>query len=78
MTDTTGKNPTTAKPRDDRRIAPPSEPPIRPGEMTHMVLITIGTAVLTGILALPFTMPGKSFTERSTVIGASDFVLALE
>lgn len=49
---------TTAKRRDDRRFRLSAKPPIRFGEMTYMTLITVAAALLTGVVALPLTMPG--------------------
>lgn len=34
---------------------------VRMSEWTYMLIITVGAALLTGILALPFTMPGRGF-----------------
>lgn len=58
--------------RDDHLTRAPSKPPVRIGEMTYLVLITVAAALLTGVLALPFTMPGRGFAHTETVFGAAD------
>jgi hypothetical protein len=61
-----------AKRRHDRLPLHPSVPPARIGGMTQMVLFTIGAAVLTGILTLPFTMPGGAFAAPPTTLVAKE------
>jgi len=72
MNETTRTTYTPTERRDDRRSRAPSKPPIRIGEMTYLVLITVAAALLTGVLALPFTMPGGAFAALPTAFGAAD------
>jgi hypothetical protein len=58
--------------RENRRYRSPSKHPIRIGEMTYLLLITVAAAVLTGGVALLFTMPGGTFATLPTGFGAAD------
>jgi hypothetical protein len=40
--------------------------------MTFLVLITVAAALLTGVLALPLTMPGGAFAALPTAFSAAD------
>ena len=73
MNDTRITTHTTAKRHDDRRFRMLSKPPIRVGEMTYMVLITVSAALQAGVLALPITMPDRAFADAATAFNAADF-----
>lgn len=75
MNEIIGTAHTPTERRDDRRSRMPSKPPIRIGEMTYLILIAVAAALLTGVLALPFTMPGRAFADPPTALGAADFGL---
>ena len=72
MRENTRTTHTTSRRRDDRRLGPPSEPATQIGEMTCLVLITVAAALLAGVLALPFTMPGGVFADSPKALGAAD------
>lgn len=57
---------------DDRRSRAPSKFPVRVGEMIFLILIAVAAALLTGVLTLPFTMPGQAFADPLTAFGAAD------
>ncbi len=72
MNEIIGTTPTPTARRDDRRSRTPSKPASRIGEMTYLVLIAVAAALLTGVLALPFTMPGRAFADPLTAFAATD------
>ena len=72
MNETTRPTHTPIERRYDRQSRASSKYPIRIGEMTYLVLITVAAAVLTGVLALPFTMQGEAFAALPTAFGAAD------
>jgi len=72
MSETTRTTDITAKRRDDRRFRTASKPWMRFGETTYLVLITVAAALLTGVLALPFTMPGRASADAEPTFGAAD------
>ncbi|MDF9302701.1 hypothetical protein [Tritonibacter mobilis] len=59
MTETSPTHPIPQKPRGSRWSGLPAWPQIRLGEMTQMLLLAVAAALLTGLLALPFTMQGR-------------------
>lgn len=67
MTETTTTTQISASLHDNQGFKRPSTPPVRMGEMTQMVLTTIATGLLTGVLAAPLTMPGQSSAEALTL-----------
>jgi hypothetical protein len=75
MSETTGTTYTPTERRDDRRSRTPSRPTIWVSEMTYSVLIVVAAALLAGVFSLPFTMPGRAFSEPSTALGAAEFGL---
>lgn len=72
MSETRSNTHPTAKRRHDRRIGASSTPRIFGGEMTYLVLISVAAAFLTGVLALPFTMPGRAFAEPLPAFATTD------
>lgn len=72
MNKITGTPYTPTERHNDRRSRAPSKPLVRFGEMTYLVLIAVAAALLSGVLALPFTMPGRAFADPLTAFGATD------
>ena len=56
----------------DRRMRPVPGTPVFPGETARLILLAIAAAVLTGLLALPFTMPGGALAQPPATLGAFD------
>ena len=75
MSKTTRMIHTSTERRDERRARTPSKPPNWDSAMTYLVLIAVIAALLTGVLALPFTMPGRALSGPPTALGAADFGL---
>ncbi|PWR04619.1 hypothetical protein DKT77_01245 [Meridianimarinicoccus roseus] len=61
MSDTTRQTRPTTKRQANRPGQSKLKPPVLVGEMTYLFLITVAAALLTGVLALPLTMPSGSF-----------------
>lgn len=73
MNEIIGTKHTPTEQGDDHRSRAPSKPPILIGEMTYLVLLAVAAALLTGLLALPFTMPDRAFAEPPTAIDVAGF-----
>ncbi|MEY8842507.1 hypothetical protein AB9K41_26040 [Cribrihabitans sp. XS_ASV171] len=72
MNEIIGTKHTPTRQGDDHRSRTPSKPLILIGEMTYLILMAVAAALLTGLLALPFTMPGRVFAEPPAALDAAD------